>query len=201
MKKINLTLCVLSSIFLISSCAPQVNESGTSGYGLEDIKTRNTVVTFSMLYDSDGGNEHFYYKSDFDGLRFDYLRSDKLEPLSLTFGDYLEITFTGDIYCEAIYPPNCYMDGGEIISIKKTEHATELYQYRIIDGVGTFVSESSTYIYYKPEFYLTDGNRAHPFDTLNDGDYLTGYYSPVEDEYDENGNVIHNIAAFYKDEE
>jgi hypothetical protein len=78
-----------------------------------------------MLYDLDGGDEHFYYKSDFDGSRFDYLRSDKLEPLSLTFGDYLEITFTGDIYCEPIYPPNCYMDCGEIISIKKTEHKTE----------------------------------------------------------------------------
>ena len=209
MNKMNLTFSILSSIFLISSCAPQENETTSqpttisiseSTYSPKDINTYKTVVTFTIVSPKPDGT-YSYYISTIDGIGFDFLWAASEKPIPLTPGDYLEITHTGEIYCDAIFPPECLIDEGELLSVKKVEHMTEQYQYRIIDGVGTFVSENSTCTYKRDEFYLVIGKGALPFKNLKDGDYLTGYYSPVEDKYDENRKVIHNIVAFYKDEE
>ena len=208
MNKFKLTTCVFMSLFLTASCAPQENETTSqpttisiseSTYSPKDINTYKTVVTFTIVSPKPDGT-YSYYISTIDGMRFDFLWNASEEPIPLTPGDYLEITHTGEIYCDAIFHPDCLIYEGELLSVKKVEHAIEQYQYRIIDGVGTFVSENSTCTYKREEFYLVIGKGALPFEKLKDGDYLTGYYSPVEDKYDENGKVIHNIVAFYKED-
>ena len=195
MKKINSMIFVLMSLFLVGSCVPQEQE--TTKFP-DDAKTDSTVISFGIRYSDYGDGGQYYYMSNSRGSSLGYLHSDELESFPLTFGDYVEIVYTGYIFSEPTSPPSTYIVDGKLLSKKKIEHKTEQYQYKIIDGVGTFVSPDSTYTYDKQEFYLTYGKRAYPFSMLKDGDYLTAYYSPVEDKYDDQGKVIHNIACFYR---
>ena len=195
MKKTNLLIFGLMSLFLRGSCTPQ--EPETTKFP-DDAKTGSTVISFGIMFSDYGDGGQYFYISDFNGADLGYLYSKEVESFPLTFGDYVEYVYTGYIFSEPTLPPSTYIRDGKLLSKKKIEHKTEQYQYKIIDGVGTFVSPDSTYTYSKQEFYLTYGNRAYPFSMLNDGDYLTAYYSPVEDKYDDQGKVIHNIACFFR---
>ena len=181
-------LFLILSIFMIVSCAPE-----------EQIKKYETVVSFAISYGDGELINDSYVFVDSVGFTFGYLNSDKIESIGSLFpGDYLEITYTGEIYSETIFPPKCYIKDGELKSKRKDSHETVEFMYKIEDGVGKLSSNECLYTYKNQEYYLSlSEGCVYPFSTLEEGATLMGSYAPIEDKTDEKGQIVHNIQCFY----
>jgi hypothetical protein len=180
-------LFLILSIFMIVSCAPE-----------EQIKKYETVVSFAISYGDGELINDSYVFVDSVGFTFGYLNSDKIESIGSLFpGDYLEITYTGEIYSEPVFPPNCYIRDGELKSKRKVSHNIQEFTYLIKNGVGELYSEDFFYTYNNSDYYLSlNEKRVYPLSSLEEGTILKGSYASIEDKYDD-GKVIHNIACFF----
>ena len=111
--KIKSIIYFLISMFLMGSCTPQISESTSLPEATSQsettrrpvkIKIYKTLVSFSLMEGMGISYRPFYLSDSFE-RQFDYLRSDNVGPISITLGDYIEITHTGEIFTQPIHPP------------------------------------------------------------------------------------------------